>query len=246
MEGALLIFLAAAHLLRYKFPALRAASGTSSKTSSKTTSKASVKSALETACEGLKGNARKIMQVISEDPGITIESLATLVKLTPYGIRYHLAGLAKSVGLRHSNDRKGGEWNVSGAVKPLPNATQETAQETAQENLSDEELEILACINDDATVTRKELSGKIGISADSVKRRLDVLKKKLALQCSVSGQGAIQMKMRRFNSTGVEMTRQYLSAIKTECIGDDILDYLNTKYKSELAAYYAYRPVVEC
>ncbi len=51
------------------------------------------------------------------------------------------------------------------------------------------------------------------------------------------------MKMRSFNSTGVEMTRQYLSAIKTECIGDDILDYLITKYKSELAAYYASQPV---
>ena len=57
------------------------------------------------------------MQVISEDPGITIESLATLVKLTPYGIRYHLAGLAKSVGLHHSSDRKGGVWEVTGTKK---------------------------------------------------------------------------------------------------------------------------------
>ena len=63
------------------------------------------------------------MQVIAEDPGITIESLATLVKLTPYGIRYHLSGLAKSVGLHHSNDRKGGVWEVSGPKKRVQEAT---------------------------------------------------------------------------------------------------------------------------
>jgi DeoR/GlpR family transcriptional regulator of sugar metabolism len=74
-----------------------------------------LRSDLESACEGLTGNARKIMQVISEDPGITIESLATLVKLTPYGVRYHLAELAKSVGLHHSSDRKGGVWEVTGS-----------------------------------------------------------------------------------------------------------------------------------
>ena len=104
---------------------VRAASATSSKTSRYTSSKtirytgriAPLRSDLEAACEGLTGNARKIMQVISEDPGITIESLATLVKLTPYGIRYHLAGLAKSVGLHHSSDRKGGEWEVAGPKK---------------------------------------------------------------------------------------------------------------------------------
>ena len=88
---------------------------TSSKTSSYTGSMLPLRSDLESACEGLTGNARKIMQVISEDPGITIESLATLVKLTPYGIRYHLAGLAKSVGLHHSSDRKGGVWEVTGS-----------------------------------------------------------------------------------------------------------------------------------
>ena len=70
----------------------------------------------------MTGNARKIMQVIAEDPGITIESLATLVKLTPYGIRYHLSGLAKSVGLHHSNDRKGGVWEVSGPKKRVQEA----------------------------------------------------------------------------------------------------------------------------
>ena len=90
---------------------------TSSKTSRYTGCIAPLRSGLEAACEGLTGNARKIMQVISEDPGITIESLATLVKLTPYGIRYHLAGLAKSVGLHHSSDRKGGEWEVTGPKK---------------------------------------------------------------------------------------------------------------------------------
>jgi len=103
----------------------KTSSNTSSKTSRYTSSKTSrytgriapLRSGLEAACEGLTGNARKIMQVISEDPGITIESLATLVKLTPYGIRYHLAGLAKSVGLHHSSDRKGGEWEVTGPKK---------------------------------------------------------------------------------------------------------------------------------
>ena len=43
---------------------------------------------------------------------MTIKSLATLVKLTPDGIRYHLKALAKSVGLRHASDRKGGMWDV--------------------------------------------------------------------------------------------------------------------------------------
>ena len=92
-------------------------SNTSSKTSRYTGRIAPLRSDLEAACEGLTGNARKIMQVISEDPGITIESFATLVKLTPYGIRYHLAGLAKSVGLHHSSDSKGGEWEVAGPKK---------------------------------------------------------------------------------------------------------------------------------
>ena len=122
---------------------VRAASATTRKTTSNTTSKTSSKTSrytssktsrytgriaplrsdLEAACEGLTGNARKIMQVIAEDPGITIESLATLVKLTPYGIRYHLSGLAKSVGLHHSNDRKGGVWEVSGPKKRVQKVT---------------------------------------------------------------------------------------------------------------------------
>ena len=96
---------------------------TSSKTSRYTDSMVPLRANLEAACEGLTGNARKIMQVIAEDPGITIESLATLVKLTPYGIRYHLSGLAKSVGLHHSNDRKGGVWEVSGPKKRVQEAT---------------------------------------------------------------------------------------------------------------------------
>ena len=118
---------------------VRAASATTRKTTSKTSSKTSrytssktsrytgriapLRANLEAACEGLTGNARKIMQVISENPGITIESLATFVKLTPYGIRYHLAGLAKSVGLHHSSDRKGGVWEVSGPKKRVQEAT---------------------------------------------------------------------------------------------------------------------------
>ena len=96
---------------------------TSSKTSRYTDSMVPLRANLEAACEGLTGNARKIMQVISEDPGITIESLATLVKLTPYGIRYHLSGLAKSVGPHHSNDRKGGVWEVSGPKKRVQEST---------------------------------------------------------------------------------------------------------------------------
>lgn len=96
---------------------------TSSKTSRYTDSMVPLRANLEAACEGLTGNARKILQVISEDPGVTIESLATLVKLTPYGIRYHLSGLAKSVGLHHSNDRKGGVWEVSGPKKRVQEAT---------------------------------------------------------------------------------------------------------------------------
>ncbi len=53
------------------------------------------------------------------------------------------------------------------------------------------------------------------------------------------------MKMRRFNSTGIEMARQYLAAVKVEYVADDIIDYLNTKYQPELAAYYASQPVGE-
>jgi hypothetical protein len=112
-----------------------------------------LRSDLEAACEGLTGNARKIMQVISEDPGITIESLATLVKLTPYGIRYHLAGLAKSVGLHHSSDRKGGEWEVTGPKKraqeagsrngdsrhPVEGASQGPSQKTSKKTTKENE-----------------------------------------------------------------------------------------------------------
>ena len=163
---------------------------TSSKTSRYTGRIAPLRSDLEAACEGLTGNARKIMQVISEDPGITIESLATLVKLTPYGIRYHLAGLAKSVGLHHSSDRKGGEWEVAGPKKRAQETTremshqtaQEAAQETAQEGLAVEDEKILACIRADAAITRKLLAEKLGISSDRVKRRLDVLKANLGLR----------------------------------------------------------------
>ena len=108
---------------------VRAASSTTSYTTSYTTRKTTSKTGrykdsmvplrvnLEAACEGLTGNARKILQVISEDPGVTIESLATLVKLTPDGVRYHLKALAKSVGLHHSSDRKGGVWEVAGPKK---------------------------------------------------------------------------------------------------------------------------------
>ena len=104
---------------------VRAASATTSYTTRKTTRKttrytgsiAPLRANLEAACEGLTGNARKILQVISEDPGVTIESLATLVKLTPDGVRYHLKALAKSIGLHHSSDRKGGEWEVAGPKK---------------------------------------------------------------------------------------------------------------------------------
>jgi len=189
---------------------VRAASATTRKTTSNTTSKTSrytssktsrctariapLRSDLEAACEGLTGNARKIMQVISEDPGVTIESLATLVKLTPDGVRYHLKALAKSVGLHHSSDRKGGEWEVAGPKKlaqettremspqAAQETTQETTQETAQEGLSVEDEKILACIRIDAAITRKLLAEKLGISSDRVKRRLDVLKAKLGLR----------------------------------------------------------------
>ena len=162
---------------------------TTSKTSRYTGSEVPLRSDLESACEGLTGNARKIMQVISEDPGITIESLSTLVKLTPDGVRYHLKTLARSVGLHHSSDRKGGVWEVTGlenraqetTTEVSPQTTTETAQETAQENLSAEESRILGYIKANATITRKVLSEKLGISSDSVKRRLDALKAKLGL-----------------------------------------------------------------
>ena len=60
-------------------------------------------------------------------------------------------------------------------------STQEIAQETAQENLSVEESRIVAYIKANAAITRKLLSEKLGISSDSVKRRLEALKAKLGL-----------------------------------------------------------------
>ena len=165
---------------------VRAASATSSKTSSKTTrkttSKVPLKSALETACEGLTGNARKIMQVISEDPGITIESLATLVKLTPYGIRYHLAGLAKSVGLRHSSDRKGGVWNVSGTVKTnrevapktspkaAPKTSPKIAPKTSPKRKRAANAEkVLSIVRANPGVTARQIAELIGVSQRTVR-----------------------------------------------------------------------------
>ena len=60
-------------------------------------------------------------------------------------------------------------------------SAQEIAQETAQENLSVEESRIVDYIRSNAAITRKLLSEKLGISSDSVKRRLDALKAKLGL-----------------------------------------------------------------
>ncbi len=102
---------------------------------------APLRSDLESACESLTGNARKIMQVISEDSGITIESLATLVKLTPYGIRCHLAGLAKSVGLHHSSDRKGGVWEVTGSKNRAQETTTETTREVSPQTSKETTIE---------------------------------------------------------------------------------------------------------
>lgn len=149
-----------------------------SETTSKTTSKAPLKSALETACEGLKGNARKIMQVISEDPGVTIESLATLVKLTPDGVRYHLKALAKVVGLRHSSDRKGGEWNVSGAVKPngetAPKASPKIAPKIAPKTSPKSKRaanaeKVLLIVRGNPRVTAKQIAALIGVSQRMVR-----------------------------------------------------------------------------
>jgi predicted HTH transcriptional regulator len=117
---------------------VRAASATTSYTTRKTTrytdSMVPLRSDLEAACEGLTGNARKILQVISEDPGVTIESLATLVKLTPDGVRYHLKALAKSVGLHHSSARKGGVWEVSGPVEANRESTPKNSPKNSPQN----------------------------------------------------------------------------------------------------------------
>ena len=58
---------------------------------------------------------------------------------------------------------------------------QETPQESAQEHLSVEESRIVDYIRSNAAITRKLLSEKLGISSDSVKRRLEALKAKLGL-----------------------------------------------------------------
>ena len=155
---------------------------TTSNTTRKTTSKAPIKSALETACEGLTGNARKIMQVISEDPGITIESLATLVKLTPDGIRYHLKALAKSVGLRHSSDRKGGVWEVTGPVKTNRESTPEISPKTAlktalktapkispkSKRVANAE-KVLSIVRGNPGVTAQQIAELIGVSQRTVR-----------------------------------------------------------------------------
>ena len=76
-----------------------------------------------------------------------------------------------------------GETKVNLGLSPQTSkeAAQETAQETAQENLSAEESRIVAYIKANAATTRKLLSEKLGISSDSVKRRLEALKAKLGL-----------------------------------------------------------------
>jgi len=161
---------------------VRAASETTRKTTSyttrKTTSKAPLKSAMETACEGLTGNARKIMQVISEDPGITIESLATLVKLTPDGIRYHLKALAKSVGLRHSSDRKGGVWDISGQVKTTretapkisPKAALKTSPKVSPKDKRTANAEkVLLIVRGNPRVTAQQIAELIGVSRRTVR-----------------------------------------------------------------------------
>ena len=192
---------------------VRATSATTSYTSSKTTRKTSrytssktsrytgriapLRSDLEAVCEGLTGNARKIMQVISEDPGITIESLATLVKLTPYGIRYHLAGLAKSVGLHHSSDRKGGVWEVTGSknrpqettpeVSPQTSkettieTTQETTIETTIENLREGTRAVYEAILSAPTNNLEQIAEKTGMTRDGVFYHVKVLRKELGL-----------------------------------------------------------------
>jgi predicted HTH transcriptional regulator len=147
---------------------------TTSYTTRKTTSKVPLKSALETAFEGLTGNARKIMQVISEDPGITIESLATLVKLTPDGIRYHLKALAKSVGLRHSSDRKGGVWNVPGTVNTnrevSPKTSPKIAPKTSPKRKRAANAEkVLSIVRDNPGVTARQIAELIGVSQRTVR-----------------------------------------------------------------------------
>ena len=62
-----------------------------------------------------------------------------------------------------------------------PQTSKESAQEIAQENLSVVESRIVAYIKANAAITRKLLSEKLGISSDSVKRRLEALKAKLGL-----------------------------------------------------------------
>ena len=62
-----------------------------------------------------------------------------------------------------------------------PQTSKESTQEIAQENLSAEKSRIVAYIKANAAITRKLLSEKLGISSDSVKRRLEALKAKLGL-----------------------------------------------------------------
>ena len=119
-------------------------------------------------------DARKIMQVISEDPGITIESLATLVKLTPDGIRYHLKALAKSVGLRHSSDRKGGVWDVSGPVKTnrevAPKTSPKTSPKAAPKSKRAANAEkVLSIVRGNPGVTAQQIAELIGVSQRTVR-----------------------------------------------------------------------------
>lgn len=173
---------------------VRAASETTRKTTSYTTSKTSSKTSrytdsmvplranLEAVCEGLTGNARKIMQVIAEDPGITIESLATLVKLTPDGVRYHLKALAKSVGLHHSSDRKGGVWEVSGPVKTnresalgiSPKTASKTAPKISSKAAPKSKRaanaeKVLSIVRGNPGVTARQMAESLGVSQRTVR-----------------------------------------------------------------------------
>ena len=97
--------------------------------------------------------------------------------------RARIAPIAPNVEQQTKSQKNQGKFKANHSLSPQTSkeSTQEIAQETAQENLSVEESRIVAYIKANAAITRKLLSEKLGISSDSVKRRLEALKAKLGL-----------------------------------------------------------------
>ena len=85
-------------------------------------------------------------------------------------------------GLRDPVFNEDGDFRVVIWRRTTQETAQETTQETAQENLSDVSRLIVDLIRADATISRRIIAEKIGLSQDGVKYHLNLLKKKIGLR----------------------------------------------------------------